>query len=126
MLPVLPVVCLFIIKRDSAWHSYLLLTFKLVWLPIIFGKGWREARVRSREDTLPSFILKILYPNISGGIFLGHIDAFGCMIFAVNCLKSCYNPFSCIFLQSFILTFLAEWGDRSQIATIAVRVISHI
>lgn len=26
-----------------------------------------------------------------------------------------------IFLESFILTFLAEWGDRSQIATIAVR-----
>lgn len=26
--------------------------------------------------------------------------------------------FSRVFLQSFTLTFLAEWGDRSQIATI--------
>ena len=26
--------------------------------------------------------------------------------------------FSRIFLQSFTLTFLAEWGDRSQISTI--------
>lgn len=46
--------------------------------------------------------------------------------------SSLYNIFSCILttitaenslfhsMQSFILTFLAEWGDRSQIATIAV------
>lgn len=34
-----------------------------------------------------------------------------------------------LMLQSFVLTFLAEWGDRSQIATIAVRydlVIVHV
>jgi len=29
-----------------------------------------------------------------------------------------YSLVSRVFLQSFTLTFLAEWGDRSQIATI--------
>ena len=29
-----------------------------------------------------------------------------------------YAIFSAVFLEAFILTFLAEWGDRSQIATI--------
>lgn len=32
----------------------------------------------------------------------------------------CHLFFSPIFIQSFILTFLAEWGDRSQITTIAL------
>ena len=29
-----------------------------------------------------------------------------------------YVIFSAVFLEAFVLTFLAEWGDRSQIATI--------
>lgn len=37
-----------------------------------------------------------------------------------------FSLYLCIFLmQAFILTFLAEWGDRSQIATIAVFIPSQ-
>ena len=32
-------------------------------------------------------------------------------------LRGMINP---IFLEAFVLTFLAEWGDRSQIATITL------
>lgn len=41
----------------------------------------------------------------------------------VRILVICSTSYCCIsfsVVQSFILTFLAEWGDRSQIATIAV------
>lgn len=36
---------------------------------------------------------------------------------ARNLLGFIFTP---IFIQSFVLTFLAEWGDRSQITTIAL------
>ena len=33
-------------------------------------------------------------------------------------MRILYTLFSQVFLKAFTLTFLAEWGDRSQIATI--------
>lgn len=33
-------------------------------------------------------------------------------------MRVLYMLFSQVFLKAFTLTFLAEWGDRSQIATI--------
>ncbi|KAM0748475.1 UPF0016-domain-containing protein, partial [Meredithblackwellia eburnea MCA 4105] len=38
----------------------------------------------------------------------------------------CSLFFSPIFVQSFILTFLAEWGDRSQITTIALAAAHNV
>ncbi|CAG8509287.1 10693_t:CDS:2 [Racocetra fulgida] len=40
--------------------------------------------------------------------------------FVEGLVNLCQLLFSPVFVQTFILTFLAEWGDRSQIATIAM------
>lgn len=41
----------------------------------------------------------------------------------MNLLRKTVSP---VFLEAFTLTFLAEWGDRSQIATIGVAAASNV
>jgi putative Ca2+/H+ antiporter (TMEM165/GDT1 family) len=42
-------------------------------------------------------------------------------------LRSCCNLFfTPIFVQTFVMTFLAEWGDRSQITTIALSATDEV
>ncbi|GAA6010342.1 hypothetical protein JCM11491_006276 [Sporobolomyces phaffii] len=50
-------------------------------------------------------------------------DAGGIVEGAKNLVQLCFSP---IFVQAFILTFLAEWGDRSQITTIALAAAHNV
>jgi putative Ca2+/H+ antiporter (TMEM165/GDT1 family) len=50
----------------------------------------------------------------------GVVDEVKHSSFKEGLINLCQFLFSPVFVQTFILTFLAEWGDRSQIATIAL------
>lgn len=59
-----------------------------------------------------------------GGVLGGKKQSTGGLVGGLmGLVRSLFSP---VFLEAFTLTFLAEWGDRSQIATIGVAAASNV
>ncbi|CAG8433499.1 6279_t:CDS:2 [Diversispora eburnea] len=58
--------------------------------------------------------------GMNSGTNSGNNEEIDRATFKEGLINLCQFIFSPIFVQTFVLNFLAEWGDRSQIATIAI------
>lgn len=130
----LPVVC-FLVKRDCVAilirysHSKLTdisLSFVKVEEKLESGQGKTPFRRLFSRFCTPIFLEVYFYGEhwwLLTVLFTAKTISIPeeTLLLLVNCLTIWLLTLFVCFLQSFILTFLAEWGDRSQIATIAVR-----
>lgn len=75
------------------------------------GLNGRRSRSRTRYSSPPDSASQSPVRSPSGGGLKGFVSG------AANLCSLLLSP---AFVQTFIMTFLGEWGDRSQIATIAM------
>lgn len=110
---------------------------------LVFGfRMWREAGRMSKsaraEDELVEVAAEIRAMEKKDDIEIGVIDVENGLLskkdkrpslrfrLLESLQKIASYPFSPVFIEIFVLTFLAEWGDRSQIATIVMGAAGHM
>ena len=112
------------VTRFLAAFLFLVFGTKLLRECLATSKGQGvENEMNEVEEEISAKAINARSENTEGGSKLEKISGnSGSKLsrFGKKALKLCHNLFSATWIEIFVMTFLGEWGDRSQIATIAL------